>query len=85
MYFSLLGMVLVVFLFFSLAATKMPSFTIAVAMLVFIAFAALFYGVLEFLAKHVKSKGLNVFIFIASKYRNDKYKIFSNNHFLSNL
>ena len=66
MYFSLLGMVLAVFLFFSLAATKMPSFTIAVAMLVFIAFAALFYGVLEFIAKHVKSKGLNVFIFIAS-------------------
>jgi 4-amino-4-deoxy-L-arabinose transferase len=66
LYFSLLGMVLAVFLFFSLAATKMPSFTLAVAMLVFIAFAALFYGILEFIAKYVKSKGLKVFIFIAS-------------------
>ena len=66
LYFSLLSMVLVVFLFFSVAATKMPSFTIVVAMLVFIAFSSLYYGILKFIRKYVKSKGLNVAIFIVS-------------------
>ena len=66
LYISLLSMVLAVFLFFSLAATKMPSFTIAICMIIFIAFSSLFYSVLDFFTKSIKSKRLSSFIFIIS-------------------
>lgn len=41
LYFSLISMIIVVYLFFSLVQTKMPSFPIIVAMLIFISIAAL--------------------------------------------
>ncbi len=44
---SLLSMVIVVYLFFSLASTKMPSFTVVVSMIIFIALAALFDHIIE--------------------------------------
>ena len=42
MYLPIVGMVFIVFLFFSLASTKMPAFTTVVVMLVFISMAAFF-------------------------------------------
>ncbi len=47
LFYSLLSMVVIVYLFFSLAKTKMPSFTIVVAMIVFIAFSSLLNYILE--------------------------------------
>jgi 4-amino-4-deoxy-L-arabinose transferase len=62
----LLSMVLVVFLFFSFAATKMPSFTIVISMIIFIAFASLFDQILSYIEKlAVRTKVIN-FIFLIS-------------------
>ena len=55
---SLLSMVIVVYLFFSLAATKMPSFTIVVSMIIFIAFATLF----DYIIEHIKAFFKNEYI-----------------------
>jgi len=66
LFFSLLSMVLVVYLFFSLAATKMPSFTIIVSMIVFIAFSSLFDYILNLTKKVSFGKTFYQFIFIIS-------------------
>lgn len=61
---SLVSMVLVVYLFFSLAATKMPSFTIVVSMIVIIAFGTLLYYAIEFVNQYVKKDVFKHIIFI---------------------
>lgn len=66
LFFSLLGMALVTFFFFSLAGTKMPSFTTVVAMIVLIAFASLFDSLLDYLEKNIKIKWVNTLIFCSS-------------------
>lgn len=50
LYFSLISMIIVVYLFFSLVQTKMPSFPIVVAMLIFISIAALLDYCLEYVS-----------------------------------
>ncbi|MCF8373539.1 MAG: glycosyltransferase family 39 protein [Bacteroidales bacterium] len=64
LYYSLLSMVLVVYLFFSLAATKMPSFTIVVAMIVFMAFASLLDTLLNFACRFLKKGNLRALLFV---------------------
>jgi len=64
MFISLVSMVVVVYLFFSIAATKMPSFTIVISMLIFIAFASLFEYFLKTITSFVKIKWIQNFIFI---------------------
>lgn len=62
--YSLLSIVLVVFLFFSIAATKMPSFTIAVFMLIIIAFSTLFDRILFYINGLIRSRKYKNLIFI---------------------
>ncbi|HNS16841.1 MAG TPA: glycosyltransferase family 39 protein [Bacteroidales bacterium] len=50
-YLPLLAMAVVVYLFFSLATTKMPSFTLPVSMLIFIALASVIDTVLDLVRK----------------------------------
>ncbi len=63
---SLLSMVVIVYLFFSLAATKMPSFTIIVSMLVFIAFASLFDYIINYINQFIKKVNIKHIIFSLS-------------------
>jgi hypothetical protein len=63
---ALLSLVLIVYLFFSLAATKMASFTILVSMIIFIAFASLFESVLNYIEKLHPGKRIINFIFFFS-------------------
>ncbi len=63
---TLLSLVFIVYLFFSLAATKMPSFTIVVSMLIFIAFAALFDSMFNHIVHYFKRFKLKSFLFTAS-------------------
>jgi 4-amino-4-deoxy-L-arabinose transferase-like glycosyltransferase len=56
LFYSLLGMVIVVYLFFSFTATKMPSFTIIVFMIIVIAFASLVNNLIEFINKNVRKE-----------------------------
>ncbi len=63
---SLLSMVIIVYLFFSLAVSKMPSFTIVVSMLIFIAFASLFDYAINYINKFIKISAIkNVFFAIS--------------------
>lgn len=64
LYYSLLSMVAVVYLFFSVTATKMPSFTIIVSMVIFIAFATLFDILIEFITKTVNKAFLKKICFV---------------------
>ena len=69
LFYSLLSMVIVVYLFFTLVATKMPSFTIVVSMIVYIAFASLFDEILTsagMLIKNVIIKKVVFTILIAT-------------------
>ncbi len=59
-------MTLAIYLFFSLAATKMPSFTIVAAMMVFIALAALLDQALIFISGFIKGKQTGNLIFAVS-------------------
>jgi len=63
LFYSLLSMVIVVYIFFSLVSTKMPSFTIVVALIIFIAFSSLLHYILKFIVKTVKVKRFESFIF----------------------
>lgn len=63
---SLVSMVVVIYLFFSLAATKMPSFTIVVSMIIFIAFATLIVFCLDYINQHIQKVGLKITIFTLS-------------------
>ncbi|MCH2045000.1 MAG: glycosyltransferase family 39 protein [Saprospiraceae bacterium] len=63
LFFPLVSMILVVYIFFSMAKTKMPSFTIVVSVIIFIAFATLFYRLLEELKnKLAKPKMFSAFL-----------------------
>lgn len=63
---SLLSMTLIVYLFFSLAATKMPSFTIVVAMIVIIAISALLSHVIDIVNQYIKREVLKHIVFAIS-------------------
>ncbi len=63
MIYSLLSMVVIVYLFFGLAATKMPSFTIIVAMVVFVAFASLFDFIINYINQFIKNINIKHIIF----------------------
>lgn len=56
-------MVAAVYLFFSVAATKMPSFTVVVSIAVFIAFAALFDHCVQYLNRFIKNTSSRNFLF----------------------
>ena len=60
----MLSMVIVVFLFFSIAATKMPSFTIVASMIIFISFATLLDSFLRFMDHFFKKKELRIATFV---------------------
>ncbi len=60
---SLLSMIMITYLFFSIAATKMQSFTIIVAMIIFIAFATLIDEVLNYFYRFISKKGIRNTIF----------------------
>lgn len=66
LFYSLLSMVLIIYLFFSLAATKMPSFTIVVSMIIFIAFASLFDSIITFFEQFIKIKEIRNLVLIIS-------------------
>lgn len=53
---SLLGMILAVYIFFSFVATKMPSFTIVIAMIIFISFASLIQYFINYINDFSKTK-----------------------------
>ena len=55
---SLFTAVLVVYLFFSFARTKMPSFTIVVSMIIFIAFAVLFNRILKKISNYLNKPSI---------------------------
>lgn len=63
---SLFATAIVVYLFFSLAATKMPSFTIIVSMIVFIAFASLFDYIINYINRYVKNSNIRNLVFSVS-------------------
>lgn len=63
---SLLSMVIIVYIFFSLAATKMPSFTIIVSMIIFIAFATFFYSIINYINQFIKIPSIKNLIFAFS-------------------
>ncbi len=66
LFYSLLGMVLMVYLFFTLAATKMPSFTIVVSMIIFISFASLWDKMLDFVEYlKIKKRVFNCIFFLS--------------------
>jgi 4-amino-4-deoxy-L-arabinose transferase len=60
---ALLIMIAAVYLFFSFAATRMPSFTTVVSMIILIAFAALFNYLVEFINQFIKWSWLRNIIF----------------------
>jgi 4-amino-4-deoxy-L-arabinose transferase len=61
---SFFCMVAAVYLFFSFASTKMPSFTIVVAMIILLAFATLLDYLIQSINQYVKSKGFRNLIFV---------------------
>jgi 4-amino-4-deoxy-L-arabinose transferase-like glycosyltransferase len=63
LFFSLLSMVIIVYLFFSFSTTKMEAFTIVVAMIIFIAFASLIDFIFEKILSFKISKILAQSIF----------------------
>lgn len=63
---SLFIMVIIVYLFFSLAATKMPSFSIIVSMIIFIAFASLFDYIINYFNQFIKKVNIKHIIFSLS-------------------
>jgi 4-amino-4-deoxy-L-arabinose transferase len=60
---SLLSMVAAVYLFFSFAATRMPSFTTVVAMIIFLALAALVDFLIQHINQYVRNSVLRSIIF----------------------
>jgi hypothetical protein len=64
LYYSLLSMVIAVYLFFSFTATKMPSFTIIVSMILFIAFATLLDIFIEYITTRVNTPLLKKISFV---------------------
>ena len=63
LFFILLSMVLAVYLFFSFTATKMPSFTTVVFMVVIIAFATLLNAIIEFASSFLNKESARSMIF----------------------
>lgn len=61
LFYSLFAMVLITYLFFSFAATKMPSFTLVVSMVIFISLASFFDKALDLVSHfRVKKKVFNI-------------------------
>ena len=63
LFVSLLSMVFIVYLFFSLAVTKMPSFTIIVSMIIFVSFASLFDYIINYANNFIKKDYIKHIIF----------------------
>lgn len=63
---ALLAIVLSVYLFFTLAATKMSSFTVVVAMVILIAFASLIDFILRVLSPYLSKPAVRNFIFVVT-------------------
>lgn len=63
LFYSLLCIVVIVYLFFSLAATKMSSFTIIVAMIIFIAFASLTDYIINYMNQYIKNVKIKHIVF----------------------
>ena len=63
---SLLSMVVIVYLFFSLASTKMPSFTVIVSMIIFIAFASLFDYIIHSISQFIRNVNIKPVVFSLS-------------------
>jgi len=66
LFYSLVGMVVFVYLFFTIAASKMPSFTIIVSMIIIIAFGSMLDYIFYFLEKYIKPQKIRASIFIVS-------------------
>jgi len=66
LFYSLLGMVLFVYVFFTVAASKMPSFTIIASMMIIIAFGSLLDYIFYYLEKYIKPQKMQASIFIVS-------------------
>ncbi|HQQ02535.1 MAG TPA: glycosyltransferase family 39 protein [Bacteroidales bacterium] len=66
LFYSLSCIVIIVYVFYSLAATKMPSYTIIVAMINFIAFATLIDFILNYFSHFIKNPLVNHLIFAVS-------------------
>jgi 4-amino-4-deoxy-L-arabinose transferase len=64
LFFALLVMVLFVYLFFSLAKTKMPSFTLIVALMVMISFGTLLDLAYQWISKWIKRQWIASMVFI---------------------
>lgn len=64
LFWFLISSVLVVYIFFSLAQTKMPSFTIIVFMILVLSLATLYNHVLEFIAGRIKYLRKPIFIIL---------------------
>ena len=62
---ALMSMVFMVYLFFTLAATKMPSFTIIVSMIIFIAFASLIDYIINYINSFIEGKNAKKIVFSA--------------------
>jgi len=60
---SLLVMVIAVYLFFSITATKMSSFTVVVSMVIFIALATLIDQVIQVTNRYIKNQGCRSLLF----------------------
>jgi len=63
-YFALITMILMVYLFFSFAKTKLPNFTIIILPIIFIAFAAMFNSFVNYINSFVKINVFKKIIFV---------------------
>ena len=64
LFYSLLSLIIIVYLFFSIAATKMPSFTILVFMVVVIAFASLLDTLFTLIYQSIKIVLIRNLVFV---------------------
>lgn len=64
LFYALLTMTLFVYLFFSLAKTRMPSFTLIVAPILLIAFGTLMDSIFQWISGYLKNPGIRSWVFI---------------------
>lgn len=81
MFFSLLGIILVVYIFFSIAKTKMPSYTLMVAMLIYIALGTIVNFLVLLIEKYSRNNWINklvlliiIVFLVASRYDIELYQ-----------
>ena len=64
LFYAMLSMVFIIYLFFSFAVTKMPSFTLVIAMIAYIAFAALLDRMFTYLNGYLSKESLRNTVFV---------------------